>query len=268
MTDLKMVVADMDGTLLRDDGTVPDSFWPLLDEMRERGIVFVPASGRQYYTLQKLFERSPEGLSYIAENGNLVAHDGRLEAVGTVDQSVTDEVVSTVRAAYEHGRDLGLVVCGVAGGYVERHDRPFVDECDKYYVRLDRIDDLDEIDDQILKLAVYDFEDAETAAGRYFAELADRTQVVVSGRNWIDIMSPGVDKGVGVRALQSDLGISPAQTVVFGDYLNDLQMLDAADRSYAMANAHPEVRARATHLAPSNDDEGVVQVLRRLLSGG
>lgn len=263
--DLRLVVADMDGTLLTADGRVPDAFWPLLTRMRERGIRFVPASGRQFYTLQRLFERAPEGLSYIAENGTLVAHDGQLRATSTVDPALVTEVIGRVRAASAAGRNLGLVVCGVQGGYIERHDRPFVDECDKYYVRLDHVDDLTAVDDDVLKLAIYDFTDAVAAAEECFADLTGRCQVVVSGPHWIDLMTPGVDKGQGVRALQDALQISPAQTAAFGDYLNDLEMLDAADWSFAMANAHPQVLDRARYRAPSNADEGVLAVLNAML---
>jgi hydroxymethylpyrimidine pyrophosphatase-like HAD family hydrolase len=53
--------------------------------------------------------------------------------------------------------------------------------------------------------------------------------------------------------------------MVFGDYLNDLEMLDAADWSFAMAGAHPEVVRRARHLAPSNIDNGVLRTVVRLL---
>lgn len=263
--DLRLVIADMDGTLLTENGEVPDAFWPLLDTMRERGIRFVPASGRQYYTLEKLFARSPEGLSYIAENGNLVVHDGRLRASTTLDRDLAADVIGAVRAASAAGRDLGVVVCGKSGGFVERRDLPFVAESDKYYVRLTQVDDLLAVDDEILKLAVFDFDDAASAEREHFAGFSDRCQVVVSGPNWIDLMAPGIDKGVGVRTLQDDLGITPAQTAVFGDYLNDLEMLDAADWSFAMANAHPRVRDRARFLAPSNVDQGVVTVLEALL---
>ena len=61
---IRLVVADMDGTLLDADGVVPDRLWPLLDLMRERGIAFCPASGRQYATLLRalLLARRGDGL--------------------------------------------------------------------------------------------------------------------------------------------------------------------------------------------------------------
>lgn len=56
------------------------------------------------------------------------------------------------------------------------------------------------------------------------------------------------------------------QTLLFGDYLNDLEMLEEATYSYAMANAHPRVIERARFVAPSNRDLGVITTLRRLLA--
>lgn len=62
-------------------------------------------------------------------------------------------------------------------------------------------------------------------------------------------MNPGTDKRQGVVALQRHLGVTPAQTAVFGDYLNDLQMLDAGEWSFAMANAHPDLKRAARYIA-------------------
>ena len=53
--DVRLVALDMDGTLIGPDGRVPPSFWPLLEQMVDRGIVVVAASGRQYATLRTLF---------------------------------------------------------------------------------------------------------------------------------------------------------------------------------------------------------------------
>jgi hydroxymethylpyrimidine pyrophosphatase-like HAD family hydrolase len=131
---------------------------------------------------------------------------------------------------------------------------------------LARLEDVLGYDDEILKIAIYDFAKAETSTSPQLDEFRETHQVVVSGEHWIDIMAPDVNKGVAVRALQDKLGISPEQTVVFGDYLNDLEMLDAAHHSYAVANAHPEVLERARFQAPSNTELGVITVLQQLLA--
>lgn len=261
--DVRLVVSDMDGTLLTEDGAVPDGFWPLLDTMRRRGITFVPASGRQYATLARLFERAPDGVSFIAENGNLVVHEGSVLAATRMERSLVASVIERTRGASAF--DLGLVACGRRSAYIERADSPFVAEVATYYAELEQVPDLTAIDDEMLKLAIFDFGPASASAAVY-APFAETHQVVVSSPHWIDIMDPGVHKGRAVQQLQWVLGVTPAQTVVFGDYLNDLEMLDAAEHSYAVDNAHPELHGRARFQAPSNRDHGVVQTLARLLA--
>lgn len=262
--DIRLVVCDMDGTLLDESGRVPDSFWPLLERMRAEGVVFVPASGRQRATLERLFPGELSA-SCIAENGNLVVHGGETVSTTTVPEAAAREVIGAVRAnAAEF--DLGLVLCGARQAYVERSDRAFLDEVEKYYAKYSVVDDLDAVSDDLLKLAVFDFHGAERAAREIFDAFGEEQQVVVSGEHWIDIMRNGVDKGRGVEALQRALGVAPAQTAAFGDYLNDREMLAKAGWSFAMANAHPVIREEARYLAPSNAEDGVGRVLRRLLA--
>lgn len=79
-------------------------------------------------------------------------------------------------------------------------------------------------------------------------------------------MPAGASKGEAICALQKALGITRAQTAVFGDYLNDLSMYDHAAWGFAVDNAHPDVSARALFQIPSNDDAGVITTLRAMLS--
>ena len=87
--DIKLVVADMDATLLDADGQIPAGFWPMLDRLNQKGVTFVPASGRQYQTLQQMFSRSVRPMSFIAENGNIVSLDGNVIETHTVSRSST-----------------------------------------------------------------------------------------------------------------------------------------------------------------------------------
>ncbi len=262
--DVRLVVADMDGTLLDDSGAVPGGFWPLLEVMRQRGIAFAPASGRQCATLGRLFERALQGMPLIAENGSYVVRDGAEVSSSTIDRDVVVGVVEAVRAAVADGYDLGAVVCGKRSAYIERLDEAFRQECDKYYAALTEAPDVLVPEDDVLKLAIFDFGSALESAP-LFERFKAGHQVVVSGPNWIDIMCEGVNKGAAVRALQAEMGITRAQTMVFGDFFNDAEMLDEADWSFAMANAHPEIQKRANYLAPASSDAGVVTVLERLL---
>ena len=141
--DIRLVVADMDGTLLDERSRIPDGFWPMLARLKRRGVEFVPASGRQYATLRNMFaDKAAEildggELSYIAENGNVVALDDKVVEVHGVDLDVTRHVIDLVDDAAASGEhNVGLVVCGLKSAYVQRSDKPFLDEVGKYYAAL------------------------------------------------------------------------------------------------------------------------------------
>ena len=270
-SDIAMVVADMDGTLLDGDSRIPEGFWPLLERMQQAGIEFVPASGRQIFTLRDMFgDAMPTG-SFIAENGNLVVARGRTTGVTALPAHAVAQMIGLLAGAdLSQGHDVGMVVCGEHSAYTNRKDTPFVDECRKYYHRLAFLDDLHEAvmgphADRILKVAVFDFGDVRVPADTLFAPLRDCYQVVVSGAHWVDIMDARTDKRRGVVALQEQLGITPAQTMVFGDYLNDLQMLGAGEWSFAMANAYPDLLREARYIAPANTEYGVLRIIDAML---
>ncbi|MDN5684675.1 HAD hydrolase family protein, partial [Corynebacterium glyciniphilum] len=183
-----------------------------------------------------------------------------------------DTVQQCISAVRRTDRRLGLVICTPEVAYVESSDREFLDEAAKYYHSLKQVDDLTTVDNPVVKVAVFAFGSAEDAApGLFTGEDAaapgvdENNAVVISGANWIDIMRRDANKGAALRDLQKELGISPADTAVFGDYLNDLEMIGEGDLSFAMANAHPGITAAANYTAPANTEDGVVQVLRRLL---
>jgi Cof subfamily protein (haloacid dehalogenase superfamily) len=262
--DLRLIAVDMDGTLLDGDGRIPEGLWPLLDRLHERGIRFAPASGRQLATLQRAFVDHLDHMVFLAENGAYVVEGGVEISSDAMDAAFTASLITRVRAI--EGRDLGVVVCGKRSAYIERADDAFRAEADKYYAHLQVVGDLLEVDDQILKVAIFDFEDAATTAPA-LEDLRASHQVVVSGEHWIDVMNLGVNKGVALERLQAATGITREQTAAFGDYLNDLEMMDAAALSFAMANAHPLVAERARYAAPSNLDHGVLTTIEKLLDG-
>lgn len=269
--DLRLVVVDMDGTLLDDAGALPADLPRVLDRLKSGGIAFAPASGRQYATLRDMFGgvRTESGAtvdSFIAENGNVVVRDGEISAADGMDPEIVDDVIDAVRAARAEGRPMGLIVCHPDRAYVEIDQPGFNAEAAKYYHSRAVVEDLHEVNDGAIKLAIFDERGSELEAAPLMERLVGgRLDVAVSGRCWVDMMVPGRDKGHAVRELQERLGVTPAQTAVFGDFLNDLQMMSAGEMSFAMANAHEDIKAASNYLAPSNTDSGVVVTLDRLL---
>lgn len=263
--DLRLIAVDMDGTLLDGEGRIPDALWPLLQRLTARGIAFAPASGRQFATLRRDFGAFGDDMMFIAENGSFVSRGDEPVSVDSLDTAVVADIVTRMRGVAAKGTDLGVVVCGVRSAYVERGDERFLEEVRKYYARLSEVDDLLAVQDQIVKVAIFTFGNSEADVAPTLVSLQSTHQVVVSGERWLDVMNLGVNKGRALRALQAELGVTPAQTAAFGDYLNDVELLDAAELSFAMADAHPDLVAHARFRAPSNRDHGVIAVLEQLL---
>ena len=289
---IRLVAVDMDGTLLDDEKNFPPGLDELLDHLEQRGVVFVPASGRQVWTLIDMFPERP-GLTFIGENGAIVMRDGREISSAPLDLATVRESVSLIRqyalprpgatAAREDAGegslrenfDGGLVVCGKNCAYVERTDEAFLAAVAPYYTRTQCVDDLmkviddieqGRIDEAIIKLAVYSAGDVTALADQTLGRFARSHQFAISAANWADLQDRGVDKGRALRALQDYLGVTPGQTAVFGDAGNDLSMIAQAEFSFAMENASADVRAAARFLAPSNNEAGVVKVLQVLLA--
>jgi Cof subfamily protein (haloacid dehalogenase superfamily) len=261
--DIRFIATDLDGTLLSDDKQVHDEFWPLVDELNARGVTVAPASGRQLHSLLDQFAPVAHEMVFIAENGAFVV-DGRTGA----EISSTCLPVESARAVVRMVRDLpsaSTVLCGKASAYVEQNHESFMAEVAPYYRRLQVVDDLTAVSDDVLKVAVFDAASAEHGSGVALGALRPELQVVISGEHWVDVMSPRATKGQALRQVQQALGVTRDQTMVFGDFPNDLEMMDEATYSFAMANAHPLLRERAAWTAPTNNTNGVVRTIRSML---
>ncbi|MGK2308508.1 HAD family hydrolase [Cutibacterium sp. V947] len=263
--DLRLVISDMDGTLLDGEGNIPPQLWPLLEIMNDRGVAFVPASGRQCTTLSTMFHSHLDGMPLISENGTYVVRDGVDVSSSIIAPNLARKVIKGVRKLVEDGHDVGLVLATKSIAYLERGDDAFVSHVATYYHRNTVVDDLTERIDDVIKLSIYDFGEASEVTHPTMQDIAPDHQVILATPNWVDIMNPGVNKGSAVEAVQADLGVSPDQTAIFGDFLNDLEMMPLATWSFAMANAHPDIIAASNYVAPSNKDNGVITVLAQLL---
>lgn len=256
----RIIALDMDGTLLDARGAIPASFREIMAHAAEENVVIAPASGRQLRTLQNMFgefsDLVPE--AYIAENGTVVAHRGEIVSTTALPAEPVHAIIDAAAGQFV------VVVCRPDAAYVPAGLSPAVlTELDKYYhSRVDVVDLHEAVSADVVKVAVYTPGDAEGEVFPVVRAAAPEANVVVSGAHWVDVMHPAADKGVALRALAAALEVDPADTVAFGDYLNDYALLEAAGTAWAMDNAHPRLKAIADHIAPANTDHGVVTVLR------
>lgn len=264
---VKLIAADLDGTLLSSERRFSPDLFPLIGLLRQRGIRFAPASGRQYYNLREMFAPIADELVYISENGAMVC-DGA--EIISFDAMPRDEVVRAVEAAREVEGVSPILACREGGFYENRMDGVFLENMAFYYARRHYAPDLLEVarNEPVCKVALFCSRHAEDRVLPAFRMFEGTSQVALSGADWVDLMRPGMNKGCAIRSLCEAMDISPGECMAFGDYLNDLELLQSVGESYAMANGHDTLKAVAGHIAPSNDEDGVCRTIRRVLGLG
>lgn len=259
---IKLIVSDMDGTLLNNDHKVSEEFFQIFRKLQEKGILFVVASGRQYYSLMERMEPIKNELTYIAENGAIVMEKGEQVFIKPMETEIVHEVIREVRKL----EGKYLVLCGRKQAYIESTDpefmKPFLDHYEKYHV----VDDLLEVrDDIFLKLTICDLSGAEEHSLPFVEHFNEDLQVKLSGKMWIDFTHQEAQKGNALKALQDMHGIEKENTMAFGDYMNDMELFERASYTYAVENAHSQVREAAKYQTKSNNEKGVEFILRKLL---
>ena len=264
---IKLIAADMDGTLLDSQKRLPVGLDALIHALYAQGVRFAPASGRQYYTLYEQFRDSfgavADELIYISENGAMVCDGAKLLSF---DAMPADEVCRAVEAVRRMPGVYTIVSAQDGGVYEQGDDAAFQENIALYCTRRRPVPDLLEFvrHEPVCKVALFCAGRAEQVLLPAFADFSETSQVALSGADWVDLMRPGMNKGGALGALCTRLGISPDDCMAFGDYLNDLELLQAAGESYAMENGHETLKAAAKYICPSNDDDGVCRTIRRV----
>ncbi|MCM1164579.1 MAG: HAD family hydrolase [Lachnospiraceae bacterium] len=262
---IKLIASDMDGTLLDDEKRLPPDFFEVLDMLAERGVTFAAASGRTYSALEHLFpEPYRDGIAYICDNGACTVLDGKPADVFPLDRATYEELLDVC------GRIGGfrLITCAESGVFHLESDLEFSADVAKFYRRHKVIDDLWNVEGRIYKLAILD-ERGSLTHGKPVLDgiFGSRLNVQASGEVWMDVMTEGVNKGTALKALQERLGVTRAETMVFGDYFNDVEMLKLADWSFCMENGHEDVKRMCAHIAPDNNHGGVTRCIKQVMSG-
>ncbi len=261
LSKIKLVAVDMDGTLLNSKKQLPTDFYPVFHRLQAQGIQFAIASGRQYHNLVAEVMPVKEHIIFIAENGSYVVHNDTEILVQPLEQSRAHSLVETARAI----KDVYIILCGKKQAYIESSDPVFLEHVNMYYNKYLLVDDLLQVEgDEVLKIALCDFGGSEQNSYPHFKPLENDIQVKVSGALWLDLSDRLANKGRALKAVQELYHIGYNETMVFGDYMNDLEMMQEGYFSYAMANAHPDVKAAARFIAESNDNNGVMKVVSRL----
>lgn len=259
---IKLVVSDIDGTLLEDGGhEINPEVLDVILKLRAKGMQFAAASGRQWASIEQVFEPIKEKIFYLSDNGAYVGCCGRNLFLHTIESGLIHEMMRDIRA-----EGLTVVLSGPDVVYIDKKDSEIYDWLvNGYKFRVKQVDDLMKVEDAFIKISAYKKTGIEEATRSLRERYGERLKITISGEMWMDCMAVGVNKGEAIKLLQESLGISPEETMAFGDQLNDVEMLKQAYYSFAIGNARPEVKQICRFQADTNVRDGVLKIIRLLL---
>ena len=257
----RLVATDLDGTLLRDDGTISPYTAATLDRVRALGIPVVFVTARPPRFVQQIARAARIGGLAICGNGALVYNldTGTIVRQTLLEAATAHRLVAALREAapgvcfaVEAGHSFGQ-----EPGYVSHSPYP-EDGGGRYDDAL--VLCAEGVTKLIALHPAVPLADLLALAQRLVADVAVVTH---SGAPSVEIAAPGITKARALAELCAELAIGPADVIAFGDMPNDLPLLDWAGYRVAVANAHPAVLAVADEVAANNDD-GVARVLARV----
>jgi hydroxymethylpyrimidine pyrophosphatase-like HAD family hydrolase len=258
----RAVACDLDGTLLRSDGTLDARSRRALVEIERSGIQLVLCTARPHRWLRPLGELIGHQGVAICANGAVVC-DLRTESIleaRPLAPPVARDVVGRLKAELPGSSWAVERTTGFA------HEPRYTP---RWPVPPDTIVDVIEalITEPAVKLMVRDdrlgADPLLALARRLVGGRAELTHSN-SADSLLEISAPGVSKASALERLCRQRGIEPEEVIAFGDMPNDLPMLRWAGHGVAVANAHPDVLEAADEVTLDNDDAGVARVLERL----
>lgn len=265
--DIRLVIADVDGTLVTHDKVLTPRSIEAVAHLREAGIAFSITSGRPPLGMKMLID--PLGLTepIAAFNGGVfVRPDLSVVAQSFVPTDAAGKVIATIM---HHGLDVWVytdhdwLVRDASAPHVAREQwtvkfapKIFSD----FSSHLDRVAKIVGVGDDYNAVAQCEV-DVQRDCGNHAS--AARSQPY-----YLDVTHPDANKGHVVTALSDALSVPPRQIATIGDMPNDVLMFEKSGLSIAMGNASAEVQRHAKFVTSSNEDEGFANAMEAFVLGG
>lgn len=269
---IRLIAADIDGTLLDSRGQIPDANRRALSDAAARGIEVCLVTGRSYFFAQPVFDLLPCDLTLIVSNGALVkAPGGETLFRRLLPAPIAREVLARTlpfrdALALMFDRSEGQVVYDRMD-WQHPHRRGYFDRMQTRIVAHHPLEDaLTEDPVQVMFNGTVETMRALLAELRAAfdarVELA-LTEYVPRDFSLVDVMAPGCSKGTTLEAWAARRGIDRREVMAVGDNFNDEQMLEFAGVPVVMGNAVPELKARGWHVTGTHDEAGLADAIRR-----
>lgn len=233
---IKLVVCDVDGTLLPRGGEViSERIVNIIKEFNKNNIVFAAASGRQYCELRRILNLT-DGIYYISADGGAVVYNGKVLKLNIIPKFSAANMINKPN----------LVFHSVFGSYCT-DERMYDIIKDKYGENAFLIkSDFEKILAETIKISKY------SAA---YCEAPQCTYEVYKTREWNEWIKVGAGKESAVELIQKELGIKASETAVFGDGYNDMGMMRRGTKKFVMKNSQLENKVPGSTIIDNIEDE-------------
>lgn len=263
----KIIASDMDGTFLRSDHSFDkERFARILSAFKEKGYLFVAASGRPLLSLKHIFQGFEKEMAFVAENGSVVTYQDELIFM---DEPIDKETCLALVDAIEqgsYGNSKTMILSGFKGAYLlESSDPDYVDFIKKFYINVQQVADFSQVEEPIVKIVATFPDDDLSEAQAWLNSQFEQVTAVTTGIESVDIILSGVNKSIGLSQLCAKFGLSSEDVIAFGDNQNDLEMLDYAGLGMATSNAKEDVKAIANQVIGSCEDDAVLEFMEMLI---
>lgn len=264
---VRLVATDLDGTIVRSDGTISQRTAKALARVEEAGAAVVLVTGRPPRWIAPVAEATGHHGVVICSNGAVVydLHDERIIESYLVPSSTVAQVVEILRAAMP---ELGFAVETGTDVYTTADYHSGWDGHPDSSAPSFPIGEVTAHDAAKLLAShpTMDVDDLLQVTSKHVSHLVAPTHS--NGRGLVEMGALGVSKATTLARFAAELNVEPIDVVAFGDMPNDLPMLAWAGISYAVANAHPLVLQAVDRTTKSNDDDGVADILEELFGRG
>lgn len=272
MKNYKLIVTDMDGTVLGANHQLTEENKRALREAEKMGIKTVFATGRFHESAKVHVGFLEHTMPIISSNGSIIKHPETNEVIYTnsIDKETCLKIMDILdnhNLSYQVYTDEIIL----QKYNTEEEKKMMIDYIKKVFsdkteinFRKDLRDDL--ANKNVLKFNVMDLErvDLLEKAREDFKKL-ENIEVTSSWNNNLEIMSEGSNKGNAVEFLAGLLNIDKKNIIAFGDNYNDISMLEYVGTGIAMGNAEEDVKKVASYVTDKNHEDGVAKALNKLV---
>jgi len=266
MSNVSLVISDVDGTLLTKDKALTARAQAAVKAVQDAGIAFAITSGRP-----------PRGMAMLVEPLALKTPIGGFNGAIFVkpDMTIIEQHVFAVEGAEEAIEIMlqtGLDAWVYSGAdWLIRDPRAPHVEHEQWVVKFAPkiVPDLGDGLDHVVKVTGVsdDHDQVARCEAALREQLGTRASIVRSQPYYIDVTHPDANKGVVVGTLSKLLSIPQERILTIGDMPSDTLMFHRSGISIAMGNAEPEVKAQARFVTESNEDEGFAKAMERFVLG-